>query len=400
MAHTHTVMPKKLAQALMDAGMQHFDVGGSIAALGGTGGDLLGMNQYSAEGPSQISQNLSPLALQQYGQQQDVYGQQQGLANQLMQQTQGQGPGQTLIAQQAGQNAQQQAALMNSARGANANPALVARQAAMAGAQGNQQALNSQAALQLQSQGALAQQQAQMGNQALQGQSILQGGIAAQNSANLNAQGINAGISANNARQTGSIFGNILQGGAMAGLGAMGLARGGEIPKMDTGGPVDDPFMNDPPALGITAGADPMGGVGKPTNLMGIGMGNYQNYGAPPPPSVSASGGGGGGGSGGGGGGNIISSLGSIIGGMFAQGGSIPYGQMLSGGRVPGQADIEGDNQKNDTVPTLLSPGEIVLPRSVAQAPDAEKKAAEFVAHLKKKKSAGYDDVVAARKGR
>lgn len=386
MAETHTVMPKKLAQALMEAGMQHFDVGGSIAPLGGTGGTLLGMNQYSASGPTQISQgNLAGEAGQQYQQQQDVYGQQQTLANQLLAQTQGQGPGQQLIAQQQGQNAAQQGALMASARGAQANPALIARQAAMAGAQGNQQALNAQSALQLQSQGALAQQQAQMGNQAIQGQSVQQGAIAAQNNANLGAQGINANISGQNAAKTGSIFGSVLGAGGSL-LGNLGLAHGGAVPnKMAFGGSADPSA----PMIG-----DPMGSVGTNTNDI-VGLPSYANLQpmqAPAPKAAPSSGGGGDSGGGGG--------LGSILSSLFAQGGQVSYGQMLAGGNVPGKAKVSGDSEKNDVVPTMLSPGEVVLPRSVTQSPDAEKKAAEFMAHLKSKKKYGYGGVVNARRAK
>lgn len=39
-----------------------------------------------------------------------------------------------------------------------------------------------------------------------------------------------------------------------------------------------------------------------------------------------------------------------------------------NGGRVPGQARVAGDSEANDTVHTLLSPDEVVVPRTVAQA--------------------------------
>jgi hypothetical protein len=38
------------------------------------------------------------------------------------------------------------------------------------------------------------------------------------------------------------------------------------------------------------------------------------------------------------------------------------------GGTVPGQAVVQGDSPKNDIVPAMLSPGEIVLPRTMAQS--------------------------------
>jgi hypothetical protein len=50
-----------------------------------------------------------------------------------------------------------------------------------------------------------------------------------------------------------------------------------------------------------------------------------------------------------------------------------------AGGPVDGKAKVKGDSPKNDTVKAMLSPGEIVLPRSVAQDPNAPDKAREFV---------------------
>jgi hypothetical protein len=38
---------------------------------------------------------------------------------------------------------------------------------------------------------------------------------------------------------------------------------------------------------------------------------------------------------------------------------------MKLGSYVPGKAKVEGDSEKNDTVPAMLSPGELVIPRSV-----------------------------------
>lgn len=42
-----------------------------------------------------------------------------------------------------------------------------------------------------------------------------------------------------------------------------------------------------------------------------------------------------------------------------------------SGGQVPGVAPVKGDSPKNDIVPAKLSPGEVVLPRSVVAHPQA-----------------------------
>lgn len=61
------------------------------------------------------------------------------------------------------------------------------------------------------------------------------------------------------------------------------------------------------------------------------------------------------------------------------------------GGQVPGKAKAKGDNYKNDTVPAMLSPGEIVLPRSVAQSDNAAEKAKAFVEEIKKSKKGKPD---------
>lgn len=63
---------------------------------------------------------------------------------------------------------------------------------------------------------------------------------------------------------------------------------------------------------------------------------------------------------------------------------------------VPGKAKFKGDTRSNDTVPALLSPGEIVLPRSVAQDEDAPDKAKDFVAALKKQKRPSMKSVAQA----
>lgn len=59
-----------------------------------------------------------------------------------------------------------------------------------------------------------------------------------------------------------------------------------------------------------------------------------------------------------------------------------PFGS--DGGEVPGKAKVFGDDEKNDTVPAVLSPGEVVIPRSIAHDPDA---AADFVRALNASKA-------------
>lgn len=50
-----------------------------------------------------------------------------------------------------------------------------------------------------------------------------------------------------------------------------------------------------------------------------------------------------------------------------------------TGGNVPGKAKVPGDSLANDTVNAKLSPGEIVVPRTIAHDPERVK---QFVAHL------------------
>ena len=95
--------------------------------------------------------------------------------------------------------------------------------------------------------------------------------------------------------------------------------------------------------------------------------------------------------------------LASAILGAVAAGGQIAVGAAKGGGsapaapvaaargremirEIPGKAKFKGDTRSNDTVPALLSPGEIVLPRSIAQAEDAPDKAKQFVSAIKKQK--------------
>jgi hypothetical protein len=67
------------------------------------------------------------------------------------------------------------------------------------------------------------------------------------------------------------------------------------------------------------------------------------------------------------------------------------------GGEIKGRSQYNGDTRSNDTVPALLSPGEIVLPRSVAQDEDAPEKSKKFVEAIKKqKKPAGKASIAAA----
>lgn len=66
-----------------------------------------------------------------------------------------------------------------------------------------------------------------------------------------------------------------------------------------------------------------------------------------------------------------------------SRGGGEEIPQFSGGGRVPGYAQGgQMDSRSNDTVPAMLSPQEIVLPRSVTLAPDAPERAKAFVAAI------------------
>jgi hypothetical protein len=266
--------------------------------------------------------------------QSDVY-------NMLAMQAAGQGPNPAAAAlqQATGQNVAAQNALMAGQRGASANPALMARQAAMQGANLQQQAAGQGALMQ-------AQQQAQamqgMGNIAgqqvgnLAGAQQMYGNTALNQQQNLlnsiaNANSANVQNTANfnTANQNNAQTHNKILGGFTQAAGAIpGLFKsdGGEIP---SGGNTGATGVNRYNQGGQVESSGPQSAIGKA--MMG----------------------------------------------------------MQEGGVVPGKAEVSGDSLKNDTVPAILSPGEIVIPRSIAQGPDAAKKAAEFVAaiHSRKKHS-------------
>lgn len=77
----------------------------------------------------------------------------------------------------------------------------------------------------------------------------------------------------------------------------------------------------------------------------------------------------------------------AIVGGILGAGGQIAaagLGGKAAGGFIPGQANVSGDSHANDTVPAMLSPGEIVVPRSAAKDSESAK---AFIDHLMGEKS-------------
>jgi hypothetical protein len=279
-------------------------------------------------GLSQQQAFLNALAAQGgIGNQANVFAQQQALANQLAQQAMGQGPNPALsqFNQATGQNIAAQAAMMAGQRGASANAGLIARQIAQQGAATQQQASGQAATLQAQqqlaAQQALQNQQAQMAS--LAGNQVQQQGSALGNY-NQFAQG---------AQQ------NILNSIANQNQSAVGLANGLNNANVEIA-KGNQQFQADFANKAFKAGGTAMG-------MPGLAHGGMVG-----PQSKLA---------------------------QYLCNGGMP---MMSGGMVPGQAKVSGDSRNNDTVQVMVSPDEIVIPRSITTSKDAPKKAAEFVAKV------------------
>ncbi len=322
-----------------------------------------------ASGAVNQQQNLAnQLAAQNgIGNQSQVYGQQQALASQLGQMAQGNGPSvaRTQLANTTGANVANQAALMAGQRGAGANAGLIARQAAQQGGALQQQAAGQGAQLKAQEQlnavGALQQQQGMLGNLATQqvgqqanavgnlnqfaqgNQGQLLNSIAgAQSTAAQQQQGANQ-ITAQQQMQNQQNTAGLTKG-ISSGLGS--AITSAVMPK--TAAPAEKLSPNGDVA------SRPMFAQGGQIGMPAIMKENYKGS----------------------------SKIGMHL---MAKGGPV---QMEQGGGVPGQAKVPGarDSYANDVVDAKLSPGEIVLPRSVTMSKDPVAAAAKFVAALKGKR--------------
>lgn len=297
------------------------------------------------------------------GNQSQVYGQLQGVVN-----GSGPNPAQAMLNQATGANVANQAALMAGQRGASANPALIARQAAQQGGALQQQAAGQGATLQAQQSlnalgqaGTLAGQQVsnQIGavgantaaNQTEQAQ--LLAALAAQNNANVantgNMNSANAGMAGVNANNTAKAVGGLLNAGGGA-IGLQGLGGGG-------GGVASAaPAAAAPAGQAVAAGAFYQGGkVRENPKLANVSESDRYSD-------------------------SLYPSHLKEMKDMYH--GSLP---MKSGGPVPGRAKVSGDSPKNDTVDAKLSPGEVVIPKSIMESDDPAARAAKFVSDLLKK---------------
>jgi len=250
---------------------------------------------------------------------------------------------QAQLQQATGANVANQAALMAGQRGAGANVGLMARQAAQQGAQTQQQAAGQAAALQAQQQlGAIQGAGNLATTQVGQQQAAQNAALQAQLQQQQTLQGANTAYSQQQAEMAKNVMGMAGQaiGGIGQGIGAsFGLAGKPTVPTVPT----------------VPGKAH--GGEIEP---------NFADGGAVAMPS-------------------IIQTYLQKMNPQMAGGGDV--GEALkAGGHVPGHASVKGDSLKNDTVHAMLSPGEIVIPRSVAQSANPVDGAARFVAAMQAKK--------------
>ena len=335
----------------------NFQAGGSNIKAGAAKSDIDWTNEEARRGILQQQQFLSALGGQNwmgkqadvfgqqqgllgqygnvYGQQQGILGQQQALAGQLGQQAAGGGPNPAMaqLALTTGQNMQGQAALMASQRGGSRNPAMLSRQAAQQGAGIQQQAAGQAAVMsaqqQLAAQQALMQQQQAMGGMT-NNMGNITGAMGQQQMNMSNVAGQNVGLQANAQNALGQLT-NQRYG---AQLGDYRQTQGQRVALLQNMNNVNaaTQMQNAQNAAGILGGVLNAGGSAAGMNQGGV------------------------------------------------AGGRSPlcdYAKMSSGGRVGGAPPkAMGDSPQNDTVPAMLSPGEIVIPRTKAHD---ERKIAAFL---------------------
>lgn len=286
--------------------------------------------------------------------------------------TSGPNPGQALLNQATGQNIANATGLIKSQKGL--NPGIAARLAGQQAANIQQQSAGQAATMRAN------QQQAAMDelNRAAQSeQGLLLGSIANQNNAN-------ASIAQQNANAQNQMGGNLL--GNLPLIGKL-FAGGGEVKKFAGGGPssaIGQFFY--PSEQEVEFASGPRGAITVPDVVPD----------KPSVPGLSTATGGQGAAQGITG---LIGTLGKAApaaAAAMAKGGRIKrpvVGEELAakGEKVPGKAKVKGNSYANDIIDAKLSPGEIILPRSVTMSEDPVKNAAKFVQavlakqHMKRK---------------
>lgn len=257
------------------------------------------------------------------GNQGQVYNQLQGVVGGT-----GPNPAQAMLNQATGANTANQAALMAGQRGAGANVGLMARQAAEQGAANQQNAIGQGATLQAQqSLGALGQA----------------GGLANQQAAN----------------QIGAVgnYNQLAQNQQQMLLNALGAQNNANVANTSN--------MNSANAGMAQTNAN------NTAKLVG---GLFQG-------AAGAM-------AGGAAGGGVVTKSGPLVPSHLKDMQEIYHGSpvpMRTGGVVPGGAKSAGDSPRNDTVDAKLSPGEVVIPKSIMESDDPASRAAKFVADLIKR---------------
>lgn len=333
---------------------------------------ILGTNSQYQPSSYQAGNPYGPQTLQYLvNQQTALNANQNALGQQLQEQIAGRGPNpaQTQYLQNVQNNIANTQGQIASQRGL--NPAVAAKLGANAGAAANQQAAQ---------QSSLLQQQQQLGATAnyanLLGQEQ-QGNLGYQQlyvNPNVAAMQTNAAVANANQQQSAGLVGGLLGGvgSALSGL----LAHGGEVKNYEEGGFVDsDPTTPQNSALS-SIGKYLSGKGDQSIQGMGSGQGGYLSQGFGPLGAMGGSGGS-----------QVSKGISGLLSGAaegMAKGGKVH--NFKPGGPVPGKAKVAGDSLKNDTVNAKLSPGEIVLPRTVVNGPNAPDKSARFVAAILAKK--------------
>lgn len=297
---------------------------------------------------------VDPNAIGNLQQQQGVLG---GVEGNLQQIAAGNGPNPYLSQLQAAtnQNTQNAAGLVASQKGL--NPALAARLAGMNAAQSNQSAANTATGLQAQQQlGAIND----LGQLSLGQQGVTQQGISGANAAN-------AGIAAQNAKGQFGLVNGVA--GALPVVGGLFHAHGGMIEPMPTGYAMGGMTTPSGPQSYLTQYLKPQVMTGDESYDSGFGLGQNLAKGLVsafgPKPQFTAE--------------QAVAGTPEMAPAMQAP--SMPMATMVAkdGGNVPGSAEVKGDSPKNDTVPAVLSPGEIVIPRSILESKNPALAAAHFV---------------------
>jgi hypothetical protein len=314
----------------------------------------------------------------------EMQAQQQAFLQALKAQSQGQGPSlaTTMLQNQSAQNAANANSLISGQRGMNAGLAM--RNALNANANANQ-AMAGQAA-----QARVGEQLGAMQNYGNQLNATQQQDINVQHANQqdqMAANQLNTGIAMGNTQTNNQVGGGIMSAAGSV-LGKFGMAHGGVVPQNFAGGgevgaPL--PFLTIP----FQSSANPYSKSGNPNPYANLAGDDEKKKSGGGNPFASLSGG--------------STMAGGPMDAMGEAGAEAGPAMMMAseGGKIPGQAKVEGDSLANDTVPTMLSPGEIVIPRTHSHSPESAK---AFVEALLKKKKAdqpgksGYSGVLEAHR--